>query len=151
MEFTDLGDSGIRVSRIALGTWSIGGWMWGGTEERQALETLHAAFDRGITTVDTAPIYGFGTSEERVGRAVDRLDELARERWGKRVIHLAVRWLLDRGVGVALWGARKPEQLGAVDDVLGWRIDPAGMEQVDRILEETIRDPVGPEFMAPPE
>ena len=85
-------------------------------------------------------------------RAVKRLDDLARERFGKRVIHLAVRWVLDQpGVGVALWGARLPVQLDAVPDALGFRIDADMRTTIERILEEEIKDPVGPEFMAPPE
>lgn len=325
MEFIDIGDSGIRASRIALGTWSIGGFMWGGTEEKQALDTIRTALDRGITTLDTAPVYGKGDAERLVGRvvsevrrddvvlatkaglewdeegnivrnstperirveiedslrrletdfvdlyqvhwpdplvpfedtaaeleklrdegkvraigvsnyspaqmdrfrkvaplassqppynlfergiedgvlpyclehevtvlaygalcrgllsgkmskdrqfegddvrrqdpkfqgerfeqyleAVEKLDRLARERWDRRVIHLAVRWLLDRGVGIALWGARKPEQLDPIDGMTGWTVDAAAQQEIDRILIDTVEDPVGPEFMAPP-
>jgi aryl-alcohol dehydrogenase-like predicted oxidoreductase len=62
---------------------------------------------------------------------------------------LAVRWLLDRGVTTALWGARRPDQLHAVDEVFGWSLDVAAKAEIDRILRETIADPVGPEFMAP--
>ena len=83
--------------------------------------------------------------------AVDALDRLAQERFGKRVIHLALRWALDQpGVGVALWGARRPDQLAPVADVMGWRIDADTMREIDAILARTIKDPVGPEFMAPP-
>src|ERR1700751_5835255 len=60
----------LRVSRIGLGTWAIGGWMWGGTDEDESVKTIHAAVERGITLIDTAPAYGFGRSEEIVGRAV---------------------------------------------------------------------------------
>jgi aryl-alcohol dehydrogenase-like predicted oxidoreductase len=59
-----------KVSRIALGTWAIGGWMWGGTDEAESIRTVHEAVDRGITLIDTAPAYGFGRSEEIVGRAL---------------------------------------------------------------------------------
>ncbi|MDB5443428.1 MAG: yhdN [Phenylobacterium sp.] len=82
--------------------------------------------------------------------AVEQLDLLAQRRFGKRVIHLAVRWMLDRGAGTALWGARRPRQLQPVDEVAGWRLDPSAMAEIDRILAATITDPVGPEFMAPP-
>jgi aryl-alcohol dehydrogenase-like predicted oxidoreductase len=82
--------------------------------------------------------------------AVQRLDRLAKERFGKRVIQLAVRWMLDQGISTALWGARHPEQLQPVDEVTGWRLDAAAKAEIDRILCETITDPVGPEFMAPP-
>jgi aryl-alcohol dehydrogenase-like predicted oxidoreductase len=317
----------LKVSRIALGTWAIGGWMWGGTNEDESIQTIHAALDRGINLIDTAPVYGFGRSEEIVGRAlaqngrrkqaviatkvglawkdgnpyrnaskdrivkevedslqrlqtdvidiyqvhwpdphtaieetaeamaalyragkiraigvsnfspeqmdafravaplhtaqppynlfergiekavlpycrdngittlvygslsrgllsgrmnaetsfpaddlrhndpkfqmprfrqyvtaVEKLDRFAQANYGKRVIHLALRWLLDRpGVSVALWGARRPDQLAPVTDVMGWRIDDGAMAEIDRILKTSIADPVGPEFMAPPE
>jgi hypothetical protein len=61
-----------------------------------------------------------------------------------------VRWMLDQGVRVALWGARRPNQIQAVDEVTGRRIDAPAKAEIDRILSETIRAPVGPEFMAPP-
>jgi aryl-alcohol dehydrogenase-like predicted oxidoreductase len=82
--------------------------------------------------------------------AVDRLDEFARRRFGKRVIHLAVRWMLDQGIATALWGARHPGQLQPVDQVSGWLLDAHAKTEIDRILAATITDPVGPEFMAPP-
>jgi aryl-alcohol dehydrogenase-like predicted oxidoreductase len=81
--------------------------------------------------------------------AVQRLDQLA-QRFGKRVIHLAVRWMLDQGITTALWGARHPGQLQPVDEVTGWQLDASAKAEIDRILRETITDPVGPEFMAPP-
>jgi|SRR5262252_5849241 len=316
----------ITMPRVGLGTWAIGGWMWGGTDENESIRTIHAALDLGIALIDTAPVYGFGRSEEIVGKAlahdgrrqraviatkvglswvnghpfrdsrpqriveeaedslrrlrtdvidlyqvhwpdplvpiddtaeamarlyragkiraigvsnynptemdifrsaaplhtaqppynlferaidadvlpycrekgivaiaygslcrgllsgrmsadteftgddlrrqdpkfqaprfaqylqaVERLDQLARERFGRRVIHLALRWALDQpGIGVALWGARRPEQLAPVRDVMGWRIDEATMHDIDDILATTIATPVGPEFMAPP-
>jgi aryl-alcohol dehydrogenase-like predicted oxidoreductase len=82
--------------------------------------------------------------------AVQRLDQLARGRFDKRVIQLAVRWMLDQGVTTALWGARHPEQLQPIDQVAGWRLDAAALTEIDRILDETITDPIGPGFMAPP-
>ncbi len=65
-----LGQSGIQASVIGLGTWAIGGWMWGGTDERDAIEALQASIDNGITFIDTAPAYGMGRSEEIVGKAI---------------------------------------------------------------------------------
>jgi aryl-alcohol dehydrogenase-like predicted oxidoreductase len=325
MEYSQIGTSSLRFSRIALGTWAIGGWMWGGTDEAESIATIRAAVEQGINVIDTAPAYGFGRSEEIVGRAlaearlrpkvsiatkvglnwrdgkvvrdasrkrifdelyaslrrlrtdyidlyqvhwpdpavsieetaeamrtlydlgriraigvsnfsieqmeqfrkvaplhslqppynllerdierdvlpycrehgiavlgygalcrgllsgrmrpdtrftgddlrkadpkfqpprfaqylaaVDRLDRFARERYGKGVIHLAVRWMLDQGAATALWGARHPGQLAPVGDVMGWSLDAAARQEIDRILRETVTDPVGPEFMAPP-
>jgi aryl-alcohol dehydrogenase-like predicted oxidoreductase len=327
MEFVEIAGTPLRASRIALGTWAIGGWMWGGSDETDAIRTIHAALDRGINLIDTAPVYGFGRSEEIVGKAlavggrraraliatkagldwrdgrpfrdarkariveevenslrrlrtdvidlyqvhwpdpntpieeiaeamgalyragkvravgvsnfspaqmdefrkvtplhtaqppynlfersieedvipycrtndiavlaygslcrgllsgsmsassrfsgddlrksdpkfraprfeqyltaVEQLDRIAKERFGKRVIHLAVRWVLDRNkMNIALWGARRSEQLSPISDVFGWQIDSASMAEIDRILNNTIKDPVGPEFMAPPD
>jgi len=313
----------LRVSRVALGTWAMGGWMWGGADARESVATIGSALDRGINLIDTAPVYGFGVSEEIVGKAlghsglrsraliatkvglewrdgkvyrnatrrrivqeiddslrrlrtdyidiyqvhwpdpltpveetadamralheqgkiraigvsnfsveqmqrfrsvaplhvlqapynlfersiepeillycrrnniatlgygalcrgllsgrmridtkfegddlrridpkfqpprfaqylaaVQQLDQLARE-LQRRVIHLAVRWMLDQGISVALWGARRPDQLDETQDVAGWSLDEATRAKIDRILSEAVTDPVGPEFMAP--
>ncbi|HWP90645.1 MAG TPA: aldo/keto reductase [Thermodesulfobacteriota bacterium] len=326
MEYIQITGTDIKASRIGLGTWAIGGWLWGGTEEEASIRTIHSALDKGINLIDTAPVYGFGLSEEIVGkavaqygnrekvviatkvglewkdgkvfrnsskariaeeieyslrrlqtdyidiyqihwpdpivpieetaeamnelykqgkikaigvsnysveqmeifrktallrvsqppynlfergiekdvlpychkneittllygalcrgllsgrmksdtkfegddirkfdpkfkeprysqylRAVERLDNFAREKYGKRVIHLAVRWMLDQpGAGIALWGARNPAQLDSVDDIMGWSLDKEALETIDKIINETVKDPVGPEFMAPP-
>jgi len=84
-------------------------------------------------------------------KAVELLDQFAQKNYSKRVIHLALRWLLDQpGVSVALWGARRPEQLEPVDEIFGWSLDAQAKEAIDRIINESIKDPVGPEFMAPP-
>jgi aryl-alcohol dehydrogenase-like predicted oxidoreductase len=325
METISISATTLVASRIGLGTWAIGGWMWGGTDERDGVRTIHAALERGIKLIDTAPVYGFGRAEEIVGialaqdgrrnraviatkvgldwrdgkvyrdssparlrreledslrrlqtdhidlyqvhwpdssvpiertaevlggflkegkiraigvsnfspvlmdrfrrvaplhttqppynlferaieanvlpyahrngmtvlaygalcrgllagsitaatqfqgddlrkidpkfqeprlrqylAAVESLDRFARERHGKSVLALAVRWILDQGDTIALWGARRPERLDPVDDVLGWSLDARDMQVIDRILNVTITDPVGPDFMAPP-
>ena len=325
MERAAIAGTSLDVSRVALGTWAIGGWMWGGTEEAESIATIRAAVEHGINLIDTAPVYGFGRSEEVVGKAiaeghlrsrvriatkagiewsggsvfrnasrarilqevedslrrlrtdhidiyqvhwpdplvtieetaeamrtlfeqgkiraigvsnfsvgqmerfrrvaplhvlqppynlfergieadilpycrknkistfgygalcrgllsgrmrpdskfegddlrrsdpkfqqprfgeylaaVTRLDQLAQRRFHKRVIHLAVRWMLDQGVTTALWGARHPGQLDPVDEVSGWHLDARAKVEIDRVLAATISDPVGPEFMAPP-
>ncbi len=71
MKFNELPNSGIKVSSIAFGAWAIGGWMWGGTDEHDALDALETSIDLGMTTIDTAPIYGFGKSEELVGKVIE--------------------------------------------------------------------------------
>jgi aryl-alcohol dehydrogenase-like predicted oxidoreductase len=324
-EYSAIAGTPLRVSPVAIGTWAIGGWMWGGTDEAESVAAIRAALDHGINVIDTAPAYGFGHSEEIVGKAiaegrlrdkvviatkvgldwkdgkvfrnasrgrimreiedsmrrlqtdyidvyqvhwpdplvpieetaaamqtlfkqgkiraigvsnfsveqmeqfrnvaplhvlqspynlfergieadllpycrrnnistfgygalcrgllsgrmrsdtafagddlrrtdpkfqqprfaqylsaVQRLDRLAQGRFGKHVIELAVRWMLDQGITTALWGARHPDQLRPVDEVTGWRLDAPTIAEIDRILRETIADPVGPEFMAPP-
>lgn len=70
MEYRKLGQSEIEVSVIAFGAWAIGGWMWGGAERKDAVHAIKASFDQGVTTIDTAPIYGQGLSEEIVGEAL---------------------------------------------------------------------------------
>ena len=326
MESTKIAGTDLKISRIGLGTWAIGGWMWGGTDEIEAMRTIRSAVDRGVTLIDTAPAYGFGKSEEIIGevlkreglrrrvvlatkvgldwhhgqpfrnankrrifteieaslkrlrtdyidiyqvhwpdpetpieetaeamltlfkggiiraigvsnfsveqmrrfqtvapihtvqppynlferqieknvlryclwegtaalaygpicrgllsgrmtidttfdgddlrktdpkfqppqymqylQAVQSLDRFARETYGKRVIHLALRWVLDQqAVCAALWGARQPDQLDPLDGVMGWKLDASGLAEIDRIVREFVKDPVGPEFMAPP-
>ncbi|MEC1290573.1 aldo/keto reductase [Bacillus mojavensis] len=326
MEYTSISDTGIKVSRIGLGTWAIGGTMWGGTDEKTSIETIRSALDKGITLIDTAPAYGFGQSEEIVGKAikqhgardqvvlatktaldwknnqlfrnanrariiqevedslqrlqtdyidlyqvhwpdplvpieetaevmkelydagkiraigvsnfsveqmdtfravaplhtiqppynlferdieenvlpyakdkqmttllygslcrglltgkmtedhsfegddlrnhdpkfqkprfkeylsaVNQLEDLAKTRYGKSVIHLAVRWILDQpGAGIALWGARKPQQIEAVSEITGWTLSSEDKKDINTILKNTISNPVGPGFMAPP-
>ena len=325
LEYTTINGTNLKSSRIGLGTWAMGGWMWGGTDEKESIRTIHAALEKGINLIDTAPVYGFGRSEEIVGKAleqwghrdsaiiatkvglewgqttptrnatrerltqeiedslrrlrttyldiyqvhwpdplvpveetaetmrrfyeegkiraigvsnysaeemdrfravaplhtvqppynlfergietdvlpyvrehdistltygalcrgllsgrmdaktefkgddlrksdpkfqpprfvqyrdaVNKLDRYAQEHFEKRVIHLAVRWLLDQpGVSVALWGARHAEQLTPVEDMTNWRLCAFDMLAINRILRQTITDPVGPEFMAP--
>src|SRR6476661_10172910 len=70
MEYVDIPRTELKVSRVAIGTWTIGGWMWGGTDEAESIATIRAALDHGINVVDTAPAYGFGRSEEIVGKAL---------------------------------------------------------------------------------
>ncbi len=304
-----------KNSRIGLGTWSIGGWLWGGTDEKESIATIRTAIDYGINLIDTAPVYGFGLAETFVGKAlkeysnrdeivlvtkagmewydnqkqpvrnstrarirkeiedslkrlqtdyidvymihwpdpltpfsepaevmqelmdngkirsiavsnysvdqmdafrqsapihvneppynlfereieddilpycktkdirtlaygpicrgllsgrmnkdtqfkgddfrnidpkfkpgsfemyleaVRKLDAFARERYNRSVLHLAFRWVLDRGASVALWGARRPSQLDGLRGIFGWNIDAEGMQEIDKILKETI-------------
>lgn len=328
MKTTSFGTTDIQVTPVGLGTWAIGGWMWGGTDEKQSIATVQAAVDKGIGLIDTAPVYGFGKSEELVGKAladggrrdkialatkvamnwndegnkvwreasaerierevedslrrlktdyidiyqvhwpdpatpmeetaramdnllragkiraigvsnfdpkqlaefsgivplhsvqppynlfereiendvlpwcrennvatitygalcrgllsgkmktdsqfegddlrnndpkfqgerftqylnaVSALDRFAQENYGKNVLALALRWLIDQpGVTTALWGARRPDQLEPVSDIEGWSLDAQALARIDDILAEHIKDPVGPEFMAPP-
>jgi len=70
MEYRELGESGLSASAITFGAWAIGGWMWGGAERKDAVEAIRASYDHGVTSIDTAPIYGQGLSEEIVGEAL---------------------------------------------------------------------------------
>ncbi|MFO8140425.1 MAG: aldo/keto reductase [Marinobacter sp.] len=79
METRSFGSTDIQVTPVGLGTWAIGGWMWGGTDEARSIDTIHRAIDKGIGLIDTAPVYGFGRSEEIVGKALagGRRDQVA--------------------------------------------------------------------------
>lgn len=70
MRYRPLGQSSIQASVVGFGAWAIGGWMWGGSDEREAVRAIQAALDQGITLIDTAPAYGLGLSEELVGEAI---------------------------------------------------------------------------------
>src|SRR5882757_77743 len=70
MEYRELGESGVSVSAITFGAWAIGGWMWGGTERTDAVAAIKASYDEGVTSIDTAAVYGQGLSEEIVGEAI---------------------------------------------------------------------------------
>jgi len=82
--------------------------------------------------------------------AIERLTQFARERFGKSIIELAARWVLDRrGVSVALWGAKQPGQLDPVAGVMGWKLDTESLQQIDSIVVESVKDPIGPEYLTP--
>lgn len=66
----EIGRSGIKASAIGLGTWAIGGWMWGGTDEARSVDAIRASIDEGVTLIDTAPAYGQGVAEDIVGKAI---------------------------------------------------------------------------------
>ena len=70
MELADIHGTSLKVSPVALGTWAIGGWMWGGTDEAESISTIRTALEHGVNVIDTAPVYGFGRSEEIVGKAI---------------------------------------------------------------------------------
>jgi aryl-alcohol dehydrogenase-like predicted oxidoreductase len=77
MIYRQVGQSGVKVSAVTMGAWAIGDWLWGGSDDRQAVAAIHKALDVGMTSIDTAPVYGFGHSEQIVGQAVaGRRDEV---------------------------------------------------------------------------
>ena len=80
--------------------------------------------------------------------AVAKLDRLA-QKYQKRVIHLALRWILDQqGSGVALWGIRRSDQLEPLKGAFGWSLAAEDMETIEEILRQTVTDPIGPDFMS---
>jgi len=83
-------------------------------------------------------------------RAVERLDVFAHAHYGKTVLELAVRWVLDQpGISGALWGAKRPDQLKAVEGISGWSLTEEAMREIDAIVTDAIKDPVGPEYLTP--
>ena len=93
MLYNSLGKSNVKVTPIAFGAWAIGGWMWGGAEEGAALRAIRASYDHGVTTIDTAPAYGFGRSEELVGRA---MQGVARDKY-QILTKYGLNWETDQG------------------------------------------------------
>lgn len=93
MEYRKLGTSDLEVSAITFGAWAAGGWMWGGTERKDAVEAIRASYDLGVTSIDTAPIYGQGLSEEIVGEAIKGLprDKV------QILTKFGMRWDLEKG------------------------------------------------------
>jgi methylglyoxal reductase len=70
MKYRPLGQSGLEAPVVAFGAWAIGGWFWGGNDEKDSIRAIHAALDDGMNFIDTAPAYGLGRSEEIVGKAI---------------------------------------------------------------------------------
>jgi aryl-alcohol dehydrogenase-like predicted oxidoreductase len=73
MRYRTLGNTHLKLSEVTFGAWAAGGWMWGGTNRKDAVEAIKASYDLGITSIDTAPVYGQGTSEEIVGEAIKNI------------------------------------------------------------------------------
>jgi len=107
MEHRTLGESDIKVSELAFGAWAIGGWQWGGADSKDAVNAIETAVDHGMTTIDTAAVYGFGLSEELVGKAIR----------GKRD---KVQILTKFGL---TWGEKKGEFFFASQDNSGKDVD----------------------------
>ncbi|MBS1602300.1 MAG: aldo/keto reductase [Bacteroidetes bacterium] len=93
MEYRQLGESGIKASAITFGAWAIGGWMWGGSERKDAVEAIRASYEQGVTSIDTAAVYGMGLSEEIVGEA---LQGIPRDRV-QVMTKFGMRWDMRKG------------------------------------------------------
>ncbi|MDB5089542.1 MAG: aldo/keto reductase [Mucilaginibacter sp.] len=93
MKYRKIANTDLSLSEVTFGAWAAGGWMWGGTERSEAIEAIRASYSLGVTSIDTAPIYGQGTSEEIVGEAIkgiprDRIQILTK---------YGMRWDLKKG------------------------------------------------------
>lgn len=93
MEYRTLAGTDLTLSALTFGAWAAGGWMWGTTERKDALQAVRASYDNGITSIDTAPIYGQGNSEEIVGEAIEGIprDKV------QILTKFGMRWDLDKG------------------------------------------------------
>ncbi len=92
MLYRKIGNSELNASVIALGTWVMGGWMWGGAQEQESISAIHAGLDAGINFLDTAPIYGFGISEQIIGKALKgRRDKVI------LATKCGMRWDIEKG------------------------------------------------------
>lgn len=110
MEYRKIGETDLECSVIAFGAWAAGGWMWGGNEQYDAGEAIRASFDLGVTSIDTAPIYGQGESEEIVGRAIkglprDKVQILTKYgmRWDLKKGDLAMKSKNNRGANIDIY------------------------------------------------
>jgi len=93
MEYRKIGNSDLEMSAITFGAWAAGGWMWGSTDRNEAIEAIQAGYDLGVTSIDTAPIYGQGESEEIVG---DAIKGISRDKL-QLVTKFGMRWDLEKG------------------------------------------------------
>src|SRR5215831_1450103 len=93
MEYRQLGNSQVKASAITFGAWAIGGWMWGGADRRDAVAAIKASYDLGVTSIDTAPAYGQGLSEDIVGEAIKGIPRDKVQIFTK----FGLRWDLQKG------------------------------------------------------
>lgn len=126
MELRKLGKSQIEVTPIAFGAWAIGGWMWGGAEVKDAVKAVKKSIDLGITTIDTAPVYGFGISEEITAEAIKGIRDKV-----QILTKFGLRWDMNKG-----------EFYFASEDSKGNKVDIyryAGKESVIEECENSLR------------
>lgn len=120
MEAKKLGKTDVKVTELIFGAWAIGGWMWGGADSKEAVRAIETAIDNGMTTIDTAPIYGFGLSEELTGKAIK----------GKRS---RVQILTKFGM---VWNEKKGQYFFPSKDNSGKDIDIYKYSSKDRVISD---------------
>ena len=94
MEYRQIGETDLKCSVITFGAWAIGGWKWGGTDRREAVKAIQAAYAEGVTSIDTAPAYGQGLSEEIIAEA---LEDIPRDKV-QILTKFGLRWDIKQGV-----------------------------------------------------
>ncbi|AKD57207.1 aldo/keto reductase [Spirosoma radiotolerans] len=127
MEYRKLGESDLSVSVITFGAWAAGGWMWGGTERKGAIDAIRASYDLGVTSIDTAPVYGQGTSEEIVGEAIK---DIPRDKV-QILTKYGMRWDLAKGD----FGFKSQDNEGNPIDVYKY----SGKESIIKECEDSLK------------
>lgn len=93
MKYRKLGETDLELSVVTFGAWAIGGWMWGGADKKDAIDAIRSAYYQGVTSIDTAPVYGQGTSEEIVREA---LKDIGRDKV-QILTKYGMRWDVKKG------------------------------------------------------
>jgi aryl-alcohol dehydrogenase-like predicted oxidoreductase len=127
MDYRTLGETDLKISVIAFGAWAAGGWMWGGNDSRDAIRAIRAAYDKGVTSIDTAPIYGQGASEEIVGKAIKDLPRSKVQLLTK----FGMRWDLAKGD----FAFHSKNNNGREIDIYKY----AGRESIKKEVEDSLR------------
>lgn len=127
MEYRTLGDSNLKLSAITFGAWAAGGWMWGKTDRNDAIEAIRASYEEGVTSIDTAPIYGQGDSESIVGEAIK---DLPRDKV-QVLTKYGMRWDLAKGN----FGFKSKNNQGEDIDIYKY----AGKESIIKECEDSLK------------
>src|SRR5687768_11636808 len=127
MEYRKIADTDLELPVITFGAWAAGGWMWGRTERKDAVAAIRASYDLGVTAIDTAPVYGQGTSEEIVGEALEGITRSKVQILTK----FGMRWDLTRGD----FAFKSKTNDGADIDIYRY----AGRESIIKECEESLR------------
>jgi aryl-alcohol dehydrogenase-like predicted oxidoreductase len=127
MKYRKLGNTDLQLSEVTFGAWAAGGWMWGGTERKDAIAAIRVSYSLGVTSIDTAPIYGQGTSEEIVGEAIKGMP---RDRF-QILTKYGMRWDLKKGD----FGFSSKNNSGENIDIYKY----AGKESIIKECEDSLR------------
>jgi aryl-alcohol dehydrogenase-like predicted oxidoreductase len=127
MEYRKIGNSDLQLSAITFGAWAAGGWMWGGTERKDAVAAIRESYDMGVTSIDTAPIYGPGDSEEIVAEAIE---SFSRDKV-QIITKYGMRWDLTKGD----FAMKSKNNRGEDIDVYKY----AGRESIIKECEDSLR------------
>ena len=127
MEYRTLGDFNLKLSAITFGAWAAGGWMWGKTDRNDAIEAIRASYEEGVTSIDTAPIYGQGDSESIVGEAIK---DLPRDKV-QLLTKYGMRWDLAKGN----FGFKSKNNQGEDIDIYKY----AGKESIIKECEDSLK------------